>query len=88
MLTIFLQYLRTKNTYYNTVLSDNIKDRNGVSRGRESKKDRQCNDQRTDNELGKTRQKTNYLATQWSKGSMNKGHSVLYLISIWSCVEI
>jgi len=43
---------------------------------------------RTDNELGKTRQKTNYLATQRSKGSMNKGHSVLYLISIWSCVEI
>jgi hypothetical protein len=37
---------------------------------------------RTDNELGKTRQKTNYLATQRSKGSMNKGHSVLYLISI------
>jgi hypothetical protein len=28
---------------------------------------------RTDNELGKTRQKTNYLATQRSKGSMNKG---------------
>jgi hypothetical protein len=35
-----------------------------------------------------TRQKTNYLETQRSKGSMNKGHSVLYLISIWSCVEI
>jgi hypothetical protein len=29
---------------------------------------------RTDNELGKTRQKTNYLARQRSKGSMNKGH--------------
>ena len=43
---------------------------------------------RTDNELGKTRQKTNHLATQRSKGSMNKGHSVLYLISIWSFVEI
>jgi hypothetical protein len=28
---------------------------------------------RTDNELGKTRQKTNYLATQRNKGSMNKG---------------
>jgi hypothetical protein len=43
---------------------------------------------RTDNELGKPRQTINCLATYRSKGSMNKGYSVVYIISIWSCVEI
>ena len=42
----FPPVFENKNTYHNTVLEDNIKDRNEVSRGRESKKDRQSNDQK------------------------------------------
>ena len=52
------------NTEYNIIKCENFEDTNVVIRSRKSKKDRQYNDQKTNNDLQHTTQKIKDSATQ------------------------
>ena len=56
--------LLESNTEYNIIKCENLEDTNVVIRSRKSKKDRQYNDQKINNDLQHTTQKVKDSATQ------------------------